>query len=259
MRTGGHGRLDGKTIVVTGAAHGIGKAYARRLVDEGAHVVVCDIDGAALELEVARLKAAGGDIIGRRADVRGFEAMEELAALAAERSGRIDGLVNNAGMLVIEHVSHVPFREIPEDEWDAVFATNVKSVWTVCRAVTPYMLDGKGGSIVNVSSAAVFKATETRAHYVATKAAIIGLSRVLAKELGKDWIRVNTVAPGAVLSEEDPDEATIRNREKASATRALQRIEYPEDVTGTVVFLLSDDSAFVTGQVIVVDGGAVVH
>jgi 3-oxoacyl-[acyl-carrier protein] reductase len=105
----------------------------------------------------------------------------------------------------------------------------------------------------------VFKAVATRAHYVATKAAIIGLTRVLAKELGKDWIRVNAIAPGAVLSEEDPDEETIRNRDKASPTRALQRIEYPEDITGTLVYLLSDDSAFVTAQVIVVDGGVVAH
>jgi 3-oxoacyl-[acyl-carrier protein] reductase len=245
--------------VVTGAAHGIGKAYARRLADEGAHVVVCDIDGEALDAEVSRLRAGGGDIIGRRADVRDFEAMKALAASAAERSGRIDGLVNNAAMLVVHHVSHVPFAEIPEAEWEAVFDTNVKSVWTVCRAMVPYMQDGKGGSIVNTSSGTVFKLVETRAHYVASKAAIIGLSRVLAKELGKHWIRVNTVAPGAVLSEEDPDEATIRNRDKASPTRALQRIEYPEDITGTVVYLLSDDSAFVTGQVIVVDGGNVAH
>ena len=255
----GHGRLAGKTIVVTGAAHGIGKAYARRLVDEGAHVVVCDLDGDALELEVARLRAAGGDIVGRRGDVRDFGAMSDLAALAAERTGRIDGLVNNAAMLVVHHVSHVPFAELPDAEWDAVFETNVKSVWTVCRAVVPHMQDGQGGSIVNTSSGTVFKLVETRAHYVASKAAIVGLSRVLAKELGSHWIRVNTVAPGAVLSEEDPDEATIRNRERASPTRALQRIEYPEDVVGTVVFLLSDDSAFVTGQVIVVDGGNVAH
>jgi len=255
----GAGRLAGKTIVITGAAHGIGKAFARRVVEEGAHAVVCDLDGEALEREVAALRAAGGDIVGRRADVRDFEAMTDLAALAAQRTGRIDGLVNNAGMLVRLHVSHVKFTEIPEGEWDAVFATNVKSVWTVCRAVVPHMQDGKGGSIVNLSSGTVFKAVATRAHYVATKAAIIGLTRVFAKELGPDWIRVNAIAPGAVLSEEDPDEEIIRNRDKASAQRALQRIEYPEDVTGTLVYLLSDDSAFVTAQVIVVDGGVVAH
>ncbi len=259
MSAGGHGRLEGRTIVVTGAAHGIGKAFARRLVDEGAHVVVCDIDGEALELEVARLRAGGGDVIGRRADVRDLQAMRDLAALAAEKTGRIDGLINNAGMLVRLHVSHVKFSEIPEAEWDAVFETNVKSVWTVCRAVVPHMQDGKGGSIINMSSGTVFKAVATRAHYVASKAAIIGLGRVLAKELGTDWIRVNTIAPGAVLSEEEPDDETIRNREKASSQRALQRIEYPEDVVGTAVYLLSDDSAFVTGQVIVVDGGVVAH
>lgn len=253
------GRLASKTIVLTGAAHGIGKAFARRLVAEGAYVVACDLDREALEAEAARLRAAGGQIVARGADVRDLGAMQAVAALAAERTGRIDGLVNNAGMLVIRHVSHVRFTEIPEQEWDDVFATNVKGVWTVTRAVVPHMQDGKGGSIVNMSSGTIFKATATRAHYVASKAAIVGLSRVMAKELGKDWIRVNAIAPGAVLSEEDPDETIIRNRESASSTRALQRIEYPEDIAGTLVYLLSDDSAFVTAQVIVVDGGVVAH
>jgi len=252
-------RLAGRTIVLTGAAHGIGRAFAERLTSEGAHVVACDLDGTALDGVVARLTQAGGSIEGRRADVRDLGAMQELAALAASRTGRIDGLVNNAGMLVVRHVSHVPFGAIPEQEWDDVFDTNVKGVWIACRAVVPHMQDGKGGSIVNLSSGTIFKAVATRAHYVASKAAIVGLSRVLAKELGSDWIRVNCIAPGAVLSEEDPDEAIIRNREQGSRQRALQRIQYPEDVTGTLVYLLSDDSAMVTAQLIVVDGGIVAH
>jgi 3-oxoacyl-[acyl-carrier protein] reductase len=255
----GTGRLAGKTIIVTGAAHGIGRAYAERIANEGAYTVIIDLDGPALEGVMTGIRAAGGDGFCRAVDVRDFAALQQLAADAAAHNGRIDGCVNNAGMMAVIPMSRALFEDITEEEWDLMFNENIKSVWNCCRAWTPYMKDGKGGSIVNTSSGTVFKLVETRAHYVASKAAIVGLSRVLAKELGRHWIRVNTVAPGAVLSEEDPDDETIRNRERASPTRALQRIEYPEDVVGTVVFLLSDDSAFVTGQLIVVDGGNVAH
>lgn len=253
------GRLAGKTVMVTGAAHGIGKAYARRFAAEGAYVVVCDLDGPALEREVAQLRATGAEVLGRRVDVRDYPAVRELAAAAAERSGRIDGLVNNAGMLNVLPVSRVLFEAIPEAEWDLVFDENMKSVWNCCRAVVPYMRDGRGGSIVNIASSTVFRPVETRAHYVASKAAVVGFSRVLSRELGGDWIRVNSVAPGSTLSEEDPSPEAIQMREAAVRPRALKRVELPEDLVGTVLFLLSDDSAFVTGQVIVVEGGGVVR
>lgn len=252
--------IKGGAVIVTGSATGVGAAAAKLLASKGCNVVINYTRSEAEARETqAECEALGVEALLCKADVSDDADCRRMAAETMAKWGRIDGLINNAGMLVRLHVSHVPFNQIPEDEWDAVFETNVKSVWTVTRAVAPHMQDGKGGSIVNMSSGAVFKATATRAHYVASKAAVIGLSRTLAKELGADWIRVNCIAPGAVLSEEDPDESIIRNREKASAQRALQRIEYPEDVVGTAVYLLSDDSAFVTGQVIVVDGGIVAH
>lgn len=253
------GRLAGKTVVVTGAAHGIGAAYARRFAAEGANLVLCDLDAPALDGVATELRAAGADVLARPVDVRDYPAVKALAAEAAGRFGRIDGLVNNAGMLNVLPVSRVLFEDIAEDEWDLVFDENIKSVWHCCRAFVPYMRDGKGGSIVNVASSTVFRAVETRAHYVASKAAVVGFGRVLARELGKDWIRVNTLAPGSTLSEENPTDDVVRMREAAVPSRALKRVQVPEDVVGTVLYLLSDDSAFVTGQVIVVEGGGILR
>lgn len=255
----GIGRLAGKTIVVTGAAHGIGRAYAQRFAQEGAYVVLCDLDGAALDEVMAGIRTAGGDGLGRMVDVRDYAALRVLASDAAARTGRIDGLVNNAAMLNVLPVSRVLFEDIPEAEWDLMFDENIKSVWHCCRAFVPYMRDGRGGSIVNIASSTVFKSVERRAHYVASKAAVVGFSRVLSRELGADWIRVNTVAPGSTLSEEDPTPDVIRMREGPIAGRALKRVERPEDLVGTVLYLLSDDSAFVTGQVIIVEGGGIVR
>lgn len=253
------GRLAGRTTVVTGAAHGIGRAYATRFAAEGANLVLCDIDAAALEKLAASLAGTGASLIARPVDVRDYPSVQALAAEAAARFGRIDGLVNNAGMLNVLPVSRVPFEEITEDEWDLVFEENVKSVWHCCRAFVPYMRGGRGGSIVNVSSSTVFRSLATRAHYVASKAAVIGLTHVLSKELGGDWIRVNAVAPGSTLSEENPAPEVVRMREAAAEGRALRRVEHPDDLVGTVLFLLSDDSVFMTGQTLIVEGGGIVR
>jgi 3-oxoacyl-[acyl-carrier protein] reductase len=257
--TDGGGRLAGKTVVVTGAAHGIGRAYATRFAAEGANLVLCDLDGERLEEVAGELEATGAAILARRVDVRDYEALRGLAADAAARFGRIDGLVNNAGMLNVIPVSRVLFEDISEEEWDLVFDENIKSVWHCCRAFVPYMRDGRGGSIVNVASSTVFKPVTTRAHYVASKGAVVAFTRVLARELGADWIRVNVLAPGSTLSEEDPSPDVIRMREEAAAARALQRVQRPEDVVGAVLFLLSDDSAFMTGQSVIVEGGGIIR
>lgn len=255
----GAGRLAERTIVVTGAAHGIGRAYATRFAAEGANLVLCDLDAEALAIRAASIEATGTSLIARPVDVRDYPSVRALAAEAGARFGHIDGLVNNAGMLNVLPVSRVEFEDIPEAEWDLVFDENVKSVWHCCRAFVPYMRAGRGGSIVNISSSTVFRSLATRAHYVASKAAVIGLTHVLAKELGGDWIRVNAVAPGSTLSEEEPGQDVIRMREAAVEGRALRRLELPDDVVGTVLFLLSDDSRFMTGQTLVVEGGSVVR
>jgi 3-oxoacyl-[acyl-carrier protein] reductase len=259
METGNAGRLAGKTVVVTGAAHGIGRAYAERFAAEGARLALCDLDADALEQVAGRLRTTGSAVLTADTDVRDYEAVRSFAGAVRQTFGHVDGLVNNAGMLNVLPISRARFDEITEAEWDLVFDENIKSVWHVCRAFVPLMRGENGGSIVNVASSTVFKATETRSHYVASKAAVIGFSRVLSRELGGDWIRVNCVAPGSTLSEENVDEATLRLRSEPIATRSLKRIERPEDVVGTVLFLLSDDSRFMTGQTLIVEGGGIVR
>ena len=248
-------RLEGRTVVVTGAAHGLGRAYARRCAAEGARVVAFDIDGPAMERVRGEIEAEGASILARQLDVRDLAGLRALADEVRGRGEAIHGLVNNAGILSTIPVSRVPFDDIPEEEWDAVFDTNIKGMWYSCRAFVPLMADG--GSIVNVSSSTVLIGSPTRVHYVASKAAVIGFTRVLARELGARGIRVNTLMPGSTLSEDHPDAATLKMREDAILRRALKRVELPEDLVGTVVFLLSDDSAFITSQTIAVDGGVV--
>jgi len=257
--TTGTGRLAGRTIVITGAAHGIGRAYAERIAREGAWVVLCDLDGPVLDQVLDGITAAGGDGIARQVDVRDYPALQQLAAEAAQQNGRIDGCVNNAGMMGVIPMSRALFEDITEEEWDLMFDENIKSVWNCCRAWVPYMKDGKGASIVNISSSTYFRSLETRSHYVATKAAVIGFSRVISKELGKHWIRVNCIAPGSTLSEENPTPEEIQMRTDPLTRRALKRVERPVDLVGTAVFLLSDDSEYMTGQTLIVEGGGVVR
>jgi 3-oxoacyl-[acyl-carrier protein] reductase len=249
-------RLMGKTILVTGAAHGIGRAYAEGLGREGASVALLDIDAARNEEVAAGIRSAGGTALAVTTDVREASAWEAAVSTAADAFGRIDGLINNAGMLNAVPISRVTFEQIPEWEWDEAFRLNTKSAWLGCRAVLPHLRAAGGGSIVNVASGTVFKGAPTRAHYIASKSALIGFSRTLARELGPDWIRVNTICPGSTLSEEDPPDDIVAMRTNVVKTRSLPRLEYPADLVGTVVFLMSDDSAFLTGQAIVVDGGS---
>jgi 3-oxoacyl-[acyl-carrier protein] reductase len=174
---------------------------------------------------------------------------------ATERFGQIDGLINNAAIFATIPISRVGFQEISEDEWDRVMEVNVKGVWLCSRAVAPAMQARQRGSIVNISSGTVLNGSAGRVHYVASKAAVVGFSRVLARELGPFNIRVNTIAPGSTLSEDAPTEDILKMRQANVGNRALQRVERPDDLVGTALYLLSDLSAFVTGQMIVVGGG----
>ena len=253
------GRMMGKVVIVTGGGHGIGKAYAERLAAEGASVLAADLDGPAAELVAAGIVASGGAAIGVQVDVASWPSVQALAALAMERFGGIDGLVNNAAIFSTIPISRVGFEGIDEAEWDLVMSVNVKGVWNCCRALAPLLRARGGGSIVNISSASILHAGGGRLHYVASKAAVLGISRVLARELGGDNIRVNTIAPGNTLSEADPSPETVALRESAIAARSLKRLQTPADLVGTVLFLLSDDAAFISGQMLVVDGGTTLH
>jgi 3-oxoacyl-[acyl-carrier protein] reductase len=246
-------------VLVTGGGHGIGRAYCERFAAEGAAVVAADLDQGAAERVAASIQAAGQPALGVGVDVARAASVSALIERTLATFGRLDGLVNNAAIFATIPISRVGFEAIPEAEWDRLMQVNVKGVWLCCRAAAPALRRAGGGSVVNISSDTVMSGIPIGAHYVASKAALIGLTRVLARELGGDNIRVNAIAPGSTLSEEDPTPEIVRLREAAVATRALKRVQTPGDILGSAVFLLSDDAAFVTGQTLVVNGGGVLH
>ena len=252
-------RLADKAIVVTGAAHGIGRAYAERLASEGARVALLDIDRTRNQEVADGICRNGGNAVAYGTDVRDFSQFKRSVDEAATAFGKLTGIVNNAGMLNVVPITRCNFEDIPDAEWDESFRLNTKAAWYGCKAALPHLRANGGGSIVNIGSSTIFRGVPTRAHYVASKSALIGFNRTIAREIGKDNIRVNLVCPGSTLSEEAPTEATIKMRDDVIRTRALQRREVPADLVGTIAFLQSDDSAFITGQTFLVDGGSAFH
>ena len=252
-------RLQDRVAIVTGAGHGIGKAYARRLAEEGAKVVIAEIDGAAAEAVAAELAHAGHQAIGFRTDVADRASADEMARRTMERFGRIDVLVNNAAIFATVPMSRAPFDQIDPAEWDRMMAVNLRGTWLASRAVIPQMRKQRYGKIINISSGTALKGSASRIHYVTSKAGILGFTKTLAMEVGKDNICVNCIAPGSTLSEENPDDAIVKYRQAAASTRALQRLQTPEDLVGAIAFFASSDSDFITGQTLVVDGGACMH
>src|SRR3954469_7577425 len=247
-------RLQDRVAIVTGGGHGLGAAYANRLAQEGAKLVIAELDGAAGERVAAQV---GG--LALRTDVSNEDSANDMARRALERFGRIDILVNNAAIFHSVPMSRAPFDEIDPAEWDRMMAVNLRGTWLACRAVVPQMRKQRYGKIVNISSSTAIKGSASRIHYVTSKAGIIGFTKTLAMEVGKDKICVNCIAPGSTLSEENADDALIKYRQAAAGTRALQRMERPEDLVGAVAFFASSDSDFITGQTLVVDGGACLH
>lgn len=252
-------RLDGRVAIITGAGHGIGRAYAQRFAAEGARVVIAELDGAAAARVAAMIEAEGHQALGLQADVTRAEDMARVAAETVARFGRIDILVNNAAIFSTVPMSRAGFDGIDEDEWDAMMRVNLKGLWLACRAVVPQMRTQGYGKIVNISSGTALKGAPSRIHYVTSKAGVVGFTKTLAREIGGAGICVNCVAPGNTLSEAAPDEETRSFREKAAQARALKRVQSPEDVTGAVLFFASADSDFITGQTLVVDGGGHMH
>src|SRR5262245_22818927 len=253
------GRLEGRVAIVTGGGHGIGKAYALGLAKEGAKVVIAEIDAIAAENVAADLKRQGFEAIGVKTDVGDRASVEAMARRAIDAFGKIDILVNNAAIFATIPMSRSPFDEIGIDEWDRMMRVNLRGTWLASRAVVEHMRKNGYGKIINISSGTALKGSASRIHYVTSKAGVLGFTRTLAMELGKDGIRVNCIAPGSTLSEEDPDEKVVEMRTKAAEDRAIQRMQKPEDLVGAIVFFASADSDFVTGQTLVVDGGACMH
>lgn len=247
------GGLDGQVAVVTGAAQGIGKAIADGLAAEGARIVVADLQRA----EEAAAVYDGG--VGLTVDVADEAAVARMVEETVERCGRLDVLVNNAGLYA--SLAMRPFTEIPLEEWRRVMDVNVASMFLTCRAAVPVMRKAGGGAIVNISSGTPFRGVPFLLHYVTSKGAIVALTRALAKELGRDGIRVNCVAPGFTMSDgvKEHPEVIEQLRDVSVAARTLQRDQEPEDVVGAVAYLCSPAASFVTGQTIVIDGGQYFH
>lgn len=253
------GLMDGKVAIVTGGGHGIGKAYCLGIAREGGTAVVADIDEKAADAVARAIKDSGGKAMASHLDVISSSSCQAVASKTLEAFGQIDGLINNAAIFMSVPAEKGSWLEISEEAWDRIMAVNVKGLWLCSRAVIPAMQERKQGSVVNISSNMAFNGGLTMMHYVTSKAAVVGFSRVLARELGPDNIRVNTLAPGSTMSEENATDQALKNYERSASTRILKRIEEPEDLVGTALYLLSDLSKFVTGQTILVNGGAVLH
>ena len=247
-------QLKGKVAIVTGAATGLGKAIAERYAAEGASVVAVDVNDA--EAVVAAIQGAGGAAISLKVDVASTEDVERMAAETLARFGQIDILVNNAA--VSASLKQQAFETIDLQEWRRVMEVNVLGVFLCIRAVAPNMRERRAGSIINIGSGTAVKGLPRLTHYVASKAAVHTMTRSLARELGSDNITVNAIAPGYVLTEGNLGNAEFleAQREMAIRTRSIPRDEYAEDLTGAAVFLAGDDSRFITGQILSVDGGS---
>ncbi|OYV24452.1 MAG: dehydrogenase [Rhodospirillales bacterium 20-58-10] len=251
------GVLSGRTAIITGAAQGIGAAYAFAMAAEGAKLSLCDM--AAPGETAAAIRGAGGAAIAFACDITDRQAVEAMAAATMSEYGGIQILVNNAGIFAA--LALKPAEQIEGPEWDRVMAVNVRGSFECARAVIPAMRTQGYGKIINIASGTVFKGAPMMLHYVASKGAVVAMTRSLARELGKDGIRVNCLAPGLTMSagvQSNSDwSATISAANIAS--RCLQREAAPEDLTGTLIHLASAGSDFMTGQTVVVDGGSVTH
>ena len=250
-------RLKGKVVIVTGASRGLGRDYARRLAEEGARVVVADVlDATRVEKEIEQ---KGGEAIALDVDVSDEASVNEMVKKTVERFGQIDVLINNAAIFA-DLAKHL-FYEIPLQEWERMIRINVTGTFLCCKAVFPQMQKQGKGKIINVSSTVFMAGNPNFAHYVTSKGAIVGLTRAMAREAGSSGISVNSIAPGFTLSEAVEGNPTFPDltRKIVIESRCFKRDQRPEDLLGTIIFLASEDSDFITGQTIVVDGGAVLH
>jgi len=242
--------VQDKVVAITGAARGLGQEFAWSLAAAGARIVAGDINDCAETLGL--VKNVGPEAVGVKLDVTDPGSAVSMVEAGMRAFGRLDALINNAAL----HGGR--FDAIDEAEWDAAMAVNVKGIWNCCKAAVPAMRQAGGGSIVNIASLAATYGMPYGLHYTTSKAAVIGLTRGLARELGRDRIRVNALAPSAVITEGTREffgEKLDRALDTIKAGQTIQRNLQPSDLAGTVLWLISDASGFVTGQTIAVDGG----
>jgi len=251
-------RLKDKVAIVTGGGVGIGKAYSTALAKEGARVVVADIQEAEAKKVAADINQSGGEALAVAVDVASEEKTQAMAQAASRSYGRIDILVNNAGLY--SALKKKNFMEIDADEWDRVMAVNVKGLFLCVKAVYPAMKRQGKGKIINISSGTALNGSPFFLHYVSSKAGVIGFTRALAREVGPDNICVNAIMPGLTISGANQEGVmTAEQLADRRKRRCFPRDQYPQDLVGTVIFLASDDSDFMTGQSIGVDGGMNMH
>ena len=250
-------RLQDKAIIVTGAAGGLGRQYAIRFAKEGAKLTIADVQDVGKTAELCRTE--GAEVIPLRVDVSSEDQTQEMARRTHEQYGRIDGLLNNAGMMRGLGVKSI--LDVDMETWDRVFAVNARGTFLGIRAVFPYMREQGSGTIVNVSSGSTLRIargpTDMNPHYVSSKSAITGITRAVARELGQYNINVVTVAPGSTTS--DTEEPIGADEAYPEPEASLVRRGVPEDLTGVMTFLFTDDARFISGQMIVVNGGREVH
>jgi NAD(P)-dependent dehydrogenase (short-subunit alcohol dehydrogenase family) len=249
-------RHQGKVIIITGAGRGLGQAYACRLAGEGARVAVAEIDRSSGEATAAQLQDSGADAMFVETDVSSQNATRRMAETVLDRWGQIDGLVANAALA--NSVGGALYHQITVEEWDRIMDVNVRGTWLTCCAVAPHMQERMRGSIVTISSDTASWGSPRLLHYVTSKGAVEAFTRAMARELGPDGVRINCIAPG-LLNNEATAGVPKPKREWNIQNRAIQREGTVEDIAGVVSFLLSDDASFITGQLILADGGLVFH
>ncbi|HTN72161.1 MAG TPA: SDR family oxidoreductase [Methylomirabilota bacterium] len=252
-------RLQNKVAIITGAAHGIGKAYARKFAEEGAHVVIADIDASGGDAVAKALIDSRLSAWARATDVRSFPSVEGLMRETKDKFGCIDILLNNAAIYVTQNLWKGPVEELALEEWNRVIEVNLKGVFLCCKAAIPIMKQQRSGKIINIASGTFFSGSGDMPHYTTAKGGVVALTRVIARQLGEWAINVNCMTPGSTMSEESVSEETLKRREGSMDKRCFKRIETPADIVGTALFLASADSDFMTGQLLVVEGGGIMH
>ncbi|MCL4552386.1 MAG: SDR family oxidoreductase [Candidatus Marsarchaeota archaeon] len=249
--------LRDKVVIVTGGGKGIGKVYVQELARQGSKVVTADIDYEATKRVAEELNADGAQVLALEVDVSNSESVSRMVESTVKAFGGVDVLINNASLM--SALPRGPWHAIPVPLWDSVMAVNVRGPFLCCLAVYPHMKARGKGKIINISSNRVFEGTPNRLHYTTSKAAIIGFTRALARELGDDNICVNAITPGMTASETQVASSNAAYIQAYNEKRCFKRQQVPQDLVGTVLFLASGASDFMTGQTLNVDGGQLMH